>query len=296
MDILRSIPSDGTYSHNNVGNYAQEKTKEKSFIQTSDMTAFTDLFPSIIQQKLLYCIETNQDLAKSWWTLLAERTFTLAWSGEHINYGSGQPMGAYASWALCTLSHHLIVHYCANKLSIKKVNSQYRIIGDDNIITNKLLGNLYQETLASIGCKLNPGKGTVSQQSSENSSAEVAKQLFHNGINISPLTPGLVKNLTNVKMLNSTLINLVRIYEDHALPCRIINCLIRKKEQEMAWVLCLNPFNGVIKPSFEGYDDNFSHYWGTDVPDWKYREVLSSIRRQRLINLANQLTDIRMGP
>jgi hypothetical protein len=107
MDILASLVSDGTYSHQNVGKYAQEKTDQRSFIYCADLTAFTDRFPSIIQKVLLDELVKDSILSKAWWTLLAERTFKLAWSDEHVTYKCGQPMGAYASWPLCSLAHHL---------------------------------------------------------------------------------------------------------------------------------------------------------------------------------------------
>jgi hypothetical protein len=51
MAALKSLVSDGTYSHNNVGKYASQATKEQSFIFCADLTAFTDRFPSIIQKE-----------------------------------------------------------------------------------------------------------------------------------------------------------------------------------------------------------------------------------------------------
>lgn len=50
MAILRSLESDGTYSHDNVGKYAKKLTDNKSFIFCADLTAFTDRFPSIIKR------------------------------------------------------------------------------------------------------------------------------------------------------------------------------------------------------------------------------------------------------
>jgi hypothetical protein len=192
MALLRKLPSDGTFSHRNVGNYAKEATKNKTFIATSDMTAFTDLFPAIIQQKLLLALEPDQDLANAYWTLLSKRQFTVAWSGEHVNYGTGQPMGAYASWPLCTLAHHLIMHYSASQHSIKNVNKYYRILGDDNERTHEGLSVTYEDTLHNLGCELNSSKGTLSREGVKYSSAEVAKRLYLNGVDISPLTPGLL--------------------------------------------------------------------------------------------------------
>jgi hypothetical protein len=50
----------------------------------------------------------NEELAKSWKSLLVDREFT--YKEKSYVYNVGQPMGAYSSWAVFTLSHHLIVH------------------------------------------------------------------------------------------------------------------------------------------------------------------------------------------
>jgi hypothetical protein len=35
--------------------------------------------------------------------------------GDTVRYNCGQPMGAYSSFAVFSLCHHLIVQYCARK-------------------------------------------------------------------------------------------------------------------------------------------------------------------------------------
>jgi len=32
---------------------------------------------------------------------------------ETVFYRTGQPMGAYSSWAVFALTHHLLIRYCA---------------------------------------------------------------------------------------------------------------------------------------------------------------------------------------
>jgi hypothetical protein len=295
MDLLKSLESDGTFSHRNVGNYVQEKTKEKSFIQTSDMTAFTDLFPAILQQKLLYCLVEDRNLATSWWNLLSKRTFKVAWNNDYVNYGTGQPMGAYASWAICTLAHHMIVHYSAYKLRIKNVNTLYRIIGDDNAISHEKLALTYKETLTAIGCKLNPYKGTCSTTGIEYSSAEVAKRLYLNGIDISPLTPGIIKSLTNPLLVNTGIGDLLTIYDDPTLPIQILERMIPKDKRNRVLMLCTNPYNGVIKPGMPGYE-NANTIWGDLIRSGHYRNVMVRFRVESLQNKANLIMADNIGP
>jgi hypothetical protein len=287
MAILRKLPSDGTFSHRNVGNYAKEATKNKSFIATSDMTAFTDLFPSIIQQKLLYALEKDRDLAKAFWTLLAERQFTVAWSGEQVSYGTGQPMGAYASWPLCTLAHHLVMHYSAYKCRIRGVHKLYRILGDDNERTNEALSVHYEETLRALGCELNPSKGTLSREGVLNSSAEVAKRLYLNGLDISPLTPGLLDQYGKPTLLNNVVGELMLMFENQALPAYVLDHIVSKKQRERAWVLCTNPFNGAIKPGIPGYDSH-SKEW-TELDPEECHIAMVAFRVKSLMDKADEI-------
>lgn len=288
MHMLKQLPSDGTHSHNNVGNYVKEATSKKLDIVTSDMTAFTDLFPAIIQQHLLMELMKKQpNLAKAWWTLLSKRTFKLAWEDRNICYGTGQPMGAYASWPLCTLAHHLIMRYSAYKTAQKAISKQYRIIGDDNANTNKVVASFYKETLSQLGCELNPYKGTSSIAGAKNSGAEVAKRLYLNGIDLSPLTPGIVKSLFNPIMLNSTIKDLdLSFNKTKALPTVLVNSIMsssNERDRENILIYVTNPYDGVIKPGNPGYD-NLNHPWSDYLSDREQLyDTIFSVRHNNLM-------------
>lgn len=288
MAVLRGLSSDGTYSHNSVGNYAKEATKNKSFIATSDMTSFTDLFPAIIQYELLLKIVKDRDLAEAWWTLLAKRNFRVAWSGEYVSYGTGQPMGAYASWPLCTLAHHLVMDYSAYKCRIRDHFKYYRILGDDNERTDPVLSNFYEKTLLSLGCELNPYKGTCSSVGAEYSGAEVAKRLYLNGVDLSPLTPGLIKSVANLNLLNSSIKNLAELFEDPALPFHVLETIVPKNKRDKAWMLCTNPYDGYFKPGIPGYEEH-AYIWSDLTQDDEYIEVYRRFRIKSLVDIATSM-------
>jgi hypothetical protein len=154
------------------------------------------------------------------------------------------------------------MHYCAYKHSIKNVNKHYRILGDDNERTNEVLSVAYEETLRNLGCELNPSKGTLSRAGVQHSSAEVAKRLYLNGIDISPLTPGLLNKYNNPTLINNVLGEIMLIFDNQTLPVHILDNVIPKGKRDKFWMLCTNPFNGVIKPGNPGYDENISTTWG----------------------------------
>jgi len=256
MQLLSTLVSDGTYSHQNVGKYAQSKTKDKTFIYCADLTAFTDRFPAVIQEVLLHELLEDKDLAQAYWTLLAERTFTVAWSGEQITYNCGQPMGAYGSWPLCSLAHHLLVEYSAFTCGIDSSKHLYRMIGDDVIITDKSIAKAYERNINLLGVDINLSKTVCSPELSDYSGAEVAKQLFLNGTCLTPMTPGFIRNLRKPYMFNTCMIVLSDRYEffrpEH--PPLLIDRFYRKNQRRKVWMLCSNPINGWIKPGYPGYD------------------------------------------
>jgi len=290
MGILSKLVSDGTYSHQNVGNFAMQATKDKSFIACTDLTAATDRFPAIIQESLLKELLKETNLSESMWTLLAKRTFKLSWSDQRVTYGCGQPMGAYGSWPLFALAHHLIIEYCAETV-IKSVKDQYRIIGDDNVITSEEVYKAYLSVMTRLGLTINPGKTVVSSKDAEYSAAEVAKQLYLNGINISPLTPGFIRNIKKPYMFNTCLGILVERYGslDSEAPSMLINKLFKsKKAKKLVWLLGSNPLNGNIKPTNVGYDTNCP--WDSELTE-KYQSDYITIILEKLSDQAMAATD-----
>jgi hypothetical protein len=293
MTFLSKLISDGTYSHQNVGKFAQLKTKEKSFIYCSDLTAFTDRFPAVIQEKLLsQILKQYGDLWKPMWTLLSKRTFRTAWSDDIVTYNCGQPMGAYGSWPLCTLAHHLIVEYCAKEVGKTSIKHKYRIIGDDNIITDRKTANKYSQVIQSLGIEINKGKTVSSPEHSEFSGAEVAKQLYLNGTCLTPMTPGFIRLLRKPYMFNTCLGILRDRYGDFCPihPATLINSLFRKeKVRKLVWLIGTNPINGNIKPSDEGYDINCP--WDVNKSRDEYLEDYRKIIIDTLLDQSQQQVD-----
>jgi hypothetical protein len=298
MNILGKLVSDGTYSHQNVGKYAQQATKEKSFIGCTDLSAATDRFPAIIQYELLKELLKGTDLAEPLWTLLAKRTFKLSWSDERVTYGCGQPMGAYGSWPLFALAHHLIVEYCADTV-IKSVKHKYRIIGDDNVITDEAVYRSYVNVMTSLGLTINIGKTTVSPKDADYSAAEVAKQLYLNGINITPLTPGFIRNIKRQYMFNTCIGILIDRYGSlgSEAPSMLINRLYRKgKARKTVWMLGTNPINGLIKPTDVGYEKHCP--WDSELSESYKRNYVTIVIEKltdQALKMTKQLIDLSMS-
>lgn len=97
-------------------------------------------------------------------------------------------MGAYSSWASFAVSNHYIMYYCCRKLHKDWKQAPYVILGDDILIGNKELAELYISTIKSIGVEISGVKTHIS-----NNFAEFAKRLLFEGQEISPFPVSAIR-------------------------------------------------------------------------------------------------------
>lgn len=126
---------------------------------------------------------------------------------QYIEYAVGQPMGAYSSWAMLAVTHHVIVQIAAVQCGFK-VNTfkQYCILGDDIVINNDRVAHVYVQLMETLGVQINTSKSIIS-----NDVVEFAKRWLTPYGEISALGPG---NILNTKRNNAALGSL--LYEAHS--------------------------------------------------------------------------------
>jgi hypothetical protein len=129
-----------------------------------DLSSATDRFPIDLQRRLLVRI-FNEKFAHSWHYLLSNRKFMTP-MGDIVKYLTGQPMGTYSSWAVFTLTHHLLVHYCAWLEGFEDFN-QYILLGDDIVIKNDKVAKRYIRVITSLGVEVSLNKTHVSKDTYE---------------------------------------------------------------------------------------------------------------------------------
>lgn len=66
-------------------------------------------------------------------------------------------MGAYSSWTMFALSHHIIIRYSAY-LNWYNELSDYAILGDDVVIADSIVPSTYQEINEDLGVKVYESK------------------------------------------------------------------------------------------------------------------------------------------
>lgn len=202
FEILRNIQQDGTHNQTRplelLGRIAQGRPS-----YSFDLTAATDRLPIDLQVQILS--DMGVRWAKAWRVLLTKRPWYLG--SKQLMYSVGQPMGAYSSWAMLALTHHVIVQVAAYRVGWRAWFPYYALLGDDIVIRDAMVAGAYSSLMSHLGVPINMSKSLVS----ETGSLEFAKRWIHPDLGeFSPLGPGLilvtVRNLRFIPLIVHELI------------------------------------------------------------------------------------------
>jgi hypothetical protein len=158
--LLTKLPCDKTFTQDPFHKWDLNKENFWSL----DLSSATDRFPVELQKRLLARIY-DITLAQSWQFILSQRDFSTP-EGGSVRYSTGQPMGTYSSWSVFTLTHHLVVYYCAHLNGLNNFN-QYMILGDDIVIKNDAVAKTYIDVIGRLGVELSLQKTHVSSDTYE---------------------------------------------------------------------------------------------------------------------------------
>lgn len=111
-----------------------------------------------------------------------------------------------SSWPLFTLSHHLVIWYCAQKVYPGQHFRKYAVLGDDVCIMDANVADAYQQTLDRLGVEISVSKSLVSHSGA----AEFAKRFRVKNITFD-LSPVSIRNLLNSHHLPGT-VSLLNTY------------------------------------------------------------------------------------
>jgi hypothetical protein len=201
---LKNIPMDRTFTQDPKHHFLNNNESYWSL----DLSAATDRFPVHLQERLLGTMFQDSNFASAWKNLLVNREYSTP-EGNCIQYAVGQPMGAYSSWPAFTLSHHLVVWYCAKLCKIQNFD-QYIILGDDIVIKNDKVAKRYQRVMKKLGVELSLNKTHVSKNT-----YEFAKRWFQEGKEITGLpTRGLVHNVLNPFIVYTILFDFFKVKQN----------------------------------------------------------------------------------
>lgn len=194
-DLFKLLPTDGTHDQTKplydlMDHIRLTNCKVYSF----DMTAATDRIPVWTQASVLHAFGFN--CATEWLGLISQRSFritpgfkdsisnqisteisspVLTRYGEEVRYAVGQPMGAYSSWAVMALTHHVIVQIAALRSGASGFFRHYCLLGDDIVIADHEVAMKYLDVMKELGVGVNRLKSIESSAGV----AEFAKRWVH---------------------------------------------------------------------------------------------------------------------
>lgn len=178
--VLKKLPCDGTFSHPRLAKRVRKYTKTNPLF-CYDLRAATDRMPVDLQQKIMETL-LGKELGTLWKVLLTDRE--ISYPDGTLRYAVGQPMGMLSSWAAMAITHHAIINYCKNDRSF------YAVIGDDMAIASKRGAEKYEKVLSELGMEISHEKSIKSNE--RNNLGEIAKRLFIDGCEISPIPPDIL--------------------------------------------------------------------------------------------------------
>lgn len=201
FEMLMRINSDGTFNQSAplTNLLAREPNGHK--FSCYDLSSATDRLPIDLQVDILNIYEPG--LGNSWRELLS---IDWRFRKSYYTYAVGQPMGAYSSWAMLALTHHVIVRAAALKCGLQKF-SDYCVLGDDIVINNDDVALEYLQIMNQLGVSINLSKSVISLDF-----AEFAKTYRGRKISFTPLGPGLLlRTIRNRNYIGALLSETFRI-------------------------------------------------------------------------------------
>lgn len=189
--FLEGLPTDGTYDQLKP---VKTLVDDGSTYYSYDLSAATDRLPRDIQTDVLKLFIGN-DLALIWTTLVDMPFGKSKDDSEVIHYSVGQPMGAYSSWAMLALTHHMIV-----QASGPEIVRKYAVLGDDVIVSND--APRYLELMTGFGVSISLAKSICSSEF-----IEFAKRVRTlKGEDYSIIGPGLIMSAVRNRYLSAVVL------------------------------------------------------------------------------------------
>lgn len=203
---LGKIPQDGTSDQMKPIRFALQMLEVHNLrdlgnkrVQSLDLSAATDRLPIKLQVQILRTLGYPGDV----WKDLLDRE----WSSDAgtLRYAVGQPMGAYSSFAMLALTHHVIVRIAAQRAGLVSYKLLYAVLGDDGFMANEKVARHYKDIFHYLGMPINPIKGF------EGTILEFAKQLWSiNRVNLSPLGPkNILLSIRHPEFITSILFEMI---------------------------------------------------------------------------------------
>jgi hypothetical protein len=191
MKYFRIMKGDATWNQKKSVKLIQLWSQRGHKLYSFDLTAATDRWPISHQQIVAKAI-FGDEIGDIWFYLMTQFAPFSKHHGRHIFYEVGQPMGAYTSWAMLNMSHHMTIRFLSRKYGLP---CRYTVLGDDIVISGTELAERYRQYMTDIlGVKINVNK-TIQHEEGKPSSAEFARNLVRDGRIVGTISPNLLNQI-----------------------------------------------------------------------------------------------------
>lgn len=175
MSVLKGLKPDCTFSQGSFRATLPQQGPYFSF----DLSSATDRFPVLLQEAVLAFL-ISPEYAAAWVRLITHRDYHVTWGAKGIvKYACGQPMGAYSSWAMFSLCHHVIVRVAAKRAGKTVFFERYALLGDDIVIADADVAREYRAILTELDVSISDPKTHISKDT-----YEFAKRWVHCGTEV----------------------------------------------------------------------------------------------------------------
>jgi hypothetical protein len=264
---LRKFDSDRTFNQNKINPSITE-----GYFASFDLRSATDRFPVLLQESIL-ANYIGEQRASAWRSIMTDRDFQKHDRTGTVRYAVGQPMGAYSSWAIFSLTHHILVQYAANLAGKSGYFAEYLLLGDDIVIYDQEVATNYETIINRLGVEIQHEKSIVSKNT-----FEFAKRIFHKGQEMTgfPLA-AFVSNHKSVSALWSvTLVSRERGYNrlnPYAIPGFIkeiqSSCGVNRRSTKH------------IAKYYEAFRGLITHQNDHSLLEWSLKTIYSTLDRER---------------
>lgn len=277
---LSSLDQDGTFHQTRPLMDLVSRRPEYGDWKSFDLSAATDRLPVALQVQVLRAL--GHPAPEEWKSLLTERIW---WLGRReVKYSVGQPMGAYSSWAMLALTHHVIVQVAALRAGWQGLFPHYAVLGDDVVIAHEKVAESYLNLMAFLGVPIN-----LSKTLSAKGTLEFAKRWVHADLGeFSPLGSNVLLGcIRNLRMLPMLIVELVN--KGHSIyPSRVRELLAkgaqrRKKSSQGLLALSLLALGPSGGPWKRGQLSCFQEAWISLFPGYIHPKITIEVVHEALL-------------
>lgn len=215
--VLKQLPNDGTFDQDASVTRCSVKAEKAGKAYSFDLSAATDRLPVSLTGNILESLFEIPGLSQSWQKVMVDRPFEFSSSindefelePQKFYYSVGQPMGCLSSWAGLAITHHWVMQFCSFLVTRNwEWEERYEVLGDDIVIFDTQLANVYLEVMKNLGLEINLSKSIVSHKLP---TFEFAKRTFSNGNLVSGITLSQINSHSSMASRISNTYNWIRL-------------------------------------------------------------------------------------